>query len=113
MNKYLFTFLTIPFISMSQTFVKDDFKSNAEINKTLNPSLANLSETVKLVVSNKYLIINADQARLKEYTIYNMLGVPVATGHEKTIAIKTFSKGVYIVELKFDKGRLCKKIVNN
>lgn len=63
------------------------------------------SETIK--------VMSSDSVRLEHYTIYSMSGAKISTGIENEIMTASFSKGIYILELDFDKGTTTKKVVIN
>ncbi|TYA84412.1 leucine-rich repeat protein [Seonamhaeicola marinus] len=67
---------------------------------------------IKLINRNNGLeVTSANSATLKNYTIYNMTGAKISQGSETSISIGTLSKGIYIVELQFNEGRLAKKFI--
>lgn len=51
--------------------------------------------------------------QFKDYTIYSITGAKVATGNENEIKTSTFSNGIYILKLDFDKGTLVEKVIIN
>ena len=47
---------------------------------------------------------------LENYSVYSITGVKVATGKETEIATSTFTSGIYILILDFDKAIVVKKV---
>lgn len=61
--------------------------------------------------SNSIRILSSSHVELKSYTIYSISGVEVSKGSTNEISTLSFSKGIYILKLKFDKGILTRKVV--
>lgn len=55
-------------------------------------------------------IQSTNQARLENYKLYNMAGAVVATGNENSIATAGLSRGIYILKMDFDKGKVVRKV---
>ncbi|NJM79400.1 MAG: T9SS type A sorting domain-containing protein [Flavobacterium sp.] len=49
--------------------------------------------------------------QLENYTVYNLSGQKIAKGIETEIETTTFSSGIYIINLNFDRGSVVKKVV--
>ncbi|MEM5564701.1 leucine-rich repeat domain-containing protein [Psychroserpens sp. AS72] len=78
----------------------------------LNTPEFELTNSIKIITTAEELkIITSNYATLKNYTIYSITGAKVKSGTENTIAIDVLSKGIYILELTFDTGKLTKKFV--
>ena len=86
------------------------FKSVTE-DPVLSTSAFNLEDEITVFNTEEYLkVISSSSTRLKSYTIYSMSG-SVKNGTESNIDITYLPKGIYIVELSFDKGKMVKKFM--
>ncbi|EDP70564.1 cell surface protein [Flavobacteriales bacterium ALC-1] len=72
----------------------------------------NLDNEVSIYNTKEELrVISRGSAILENYTLYSISGAKIKEGLESSIAIDAISKGIYIIELNFDKGRLVKKFI--
>ena len=83
---------------------------------TTEDALSNISfeleNEVKVISAENALIIDAgSELQLENYIIYNLSGQEIAKGVENEIPTISYSKGVYILVLQFDKGSLSRKIL--
>jgi len=77
---------------------------------TLSTSNFELANDIKVFnTADELNIISSGTVRLQNYTIYTITGAKVKNGTESSIAINNLSKGIYILELNFNKGRLVKR----
>jgi len=81
---------------------------------TLSTSDFELENKIK-VITNKDMIkvISSNSVKLKNYSLYNITGAKVSSGKETEISTTSFSSGIYILKLDFDKGSLIKKVAVN
>lgn len=61
-------------------------------------------------VVNKFNI-HVTELEFKSLTIYNLLGKKVVESNNKQVDFSSFSKGIYLVKIKTDKGIFSKKII--
>ena len=74
---------------------------------TTDFELAN--EVIVVTTTDELKVISSGSSQLKNYNIYNITGKKVKKGTERNIPINALSKGIYILELTFNKGKLIKK----
>lgn len=80
----------------------------------LNTTNFVLANDVKITTSkNELRIISNNSVQLQNYTVYNIAGVEVSNGKENIIPTNSLSKGIYILNLKFNKGTFTKKVIIN
>lgn len=73
-----------------------------------------LANDVKIITAlNTIKILYANSVQLKAYSIYTISGQKIANGTESEIPTSTFTSGIYILKLDFDKGPVVKKLVLN
>jgi hypothetical protein len=78
----------------------------------LSTSNLELTHDIKIISStDKVEVKHSNSIELQGYSIYNMSGAKIKEGKENTISINTLSTGIYILELKFNEGRIAKKFV--
>ncbi|MFD2914178.1 leucine-rich repeat domain-containing protein [Psychroserpens luteus] len=70
-----------------------------------------INEVIVVTTPNELNVISSGNSILENYTIYSITGAKVKVGTESNIVIETLSKGIYIIELTFDTGKLTKKFV--
>lgn len=71
-----------------------------------------LNNTVKIITQQNNLeIVTNNDLQLNGYEVYTLSGSKVATGHTFSIQTETFTKGIYILKLYFDKGVVTKKVI--
>lgn len=58
-------------------------------------------------------IFAPNNVSLQNYTLYNMTGQRITEGAETAITTTSFEKGIYILNLVFDKGVIIKKVIIN
>ncbi len=89
------------------------FKSIRE-NSSLSIVGSKLSASTKLIIKQNALdILYPSSIKLKSYNIYNISGVKVLSGTNKTIGINNLSSGLYVIELNFNKIKIRKKFVKS
>lgn len=77
---------------------------------SLSTSNFELEHGIKIITNKDELkIIVSGSVKLESYSVYNISGAKVNNGTKSTIAIDNLSRGVYILELTFDTGKLVKK----
>lgn len=77
---------------------------------SLSTSNFELEHGIKIITNKDELkIIVSGSIKLESYTVYSISGAKVNNGTKSTIAIDNLSRGVYILELTFDTGKLVKK----
>ncbi len=80
----------------------------------LSTSDFELANNIKVITTEDEIkVVSSNNLRLENYTIYNVSGAKIKKGTESNIAVEAISRGIYIIELNFDKGRLAKKIIIN
>ncbi|MEZ4778739.1 MAG: leucine-rich repeat domain-containing protein [Flavobacteriaceae bacterium] len=73
-----------------------------------------LERNVRIITTENTLQIMSDNnLQLQDYTMYSISGVEIIKGKESSIATSTFTSGIYILKLNFDKGTIVKKVVVN
>lgn len=78
----------------------------------LSASNFELENDIKIIsMQNSIKVLSSNQIQLEKYTIYNLSGQEIAKGVESEIPTISYSKGVYIVVLNFDKGSVTKKVL--
>lgn len=78
----------------------------------LSTSNFELENEIKIITTENGLnIVSNNGLQLENYTIYNLSGQEIKSGIENQIETSTYSKGVYIMLLNFDKGIVTKKIL--
>ncbi|XCF05160.1 leucine-rich repeat domain-containing protein [Tamlana crocina] len=71
-----------------------------------------LDNDIKVVSTlNQIEIKHSESIQLQGFNIYGMSGAKVMEGNKNTFTTEVLSKGIYIIELNFDKGRMAKKFV--
>ncbi|MFD2726642.1 leucine-rich repeat domain-containing protein [Hyunsoonleella rubra] len=71
-----------------------------------------LEHDIKIISSsNQIEVKHSKSIKLKGFTVYSMSGAKVFEGNITTFATEALSKGIYILELKFDKGSIAKKFI--
>lgn len=86
------------------------FASSTE--DALSSSSFELENDIKIATNeNSIKILSGNQVELENYTIYNLAGQKIANGFEMSIPTITYSKGVYLLILNFDKGSIAKKVL--
>ena len=79
---------------------------------TLSATNFELENEVKVISAENALTIDAgNELQLENYTMYNLSGQAIAKGIENVIPTTSYSKGVYILVLQFDKGSFSRKIL--
>ncbi len=80
----------------------------------LSASDFELTNNVKVITAPDAIkISHPDNIKLKNYAIYNISGAKISTGAENEVNTSTFSSGIYILKLHFDKGTATKKVAIN
>ncbi len=87
----------------------DANKSNSEPNQLVDEQSTD-EVNVYPNPSNGLIIVNANGAKVKIITIYNKLGMKVTT-YNNTDTINISQSGLFILEIKTDKGTYRKKVV--
>lgn len=71
-----------------------------------------IGNAIKVISTAKTLnIISYSGARLNNYELYDITGSKIAKGSETEIMTNSFSKGIYVLKLNFDKGTVVRKVV--
>jgi len=71
-----------------------------------------LANTVKIITAeNAIEVISNNGLQLQNYTVYGLSGSKIATGYTHNIVTETWTKGIYILKLAFDKGTVTKKVM--
>lgn len=85
---------------------------NPVTEDALNSSNFELDNEVKIITTKNSLnIVSNNNLQLENYIIYNLSGQEITKGIETLIEITSFSGGIYIVNLNFDKGSIVKKVL--
>lgn len=85
---------------------------NSVIQGNLSTSNFELENKVKIITTvNSIVIHSSPELHLKNYTVFNLSGQEIAKGVESEIPTISYSKGIYILVLDFDKGSLTKKVL--
>lgn len=78
----------------------------------LNSSTFELENDIKIIATeNSIKVLASSQLQLERYAIYNLSGQEITKGNESEIATISYSKGIYILVLHFDKGSITKKVL--
>ncbi|PQJ78820.1 leucine-rich repeat domain-containing protein [Polaribacter porphyrae] len=108
--------LTIPAGSMASYVTGTNaewtgFNSVTE-DASLSTSTFDIKNNVKLITSDDQIeITTSNNLLFKSYSLYNINGSKIKSGKESNININRFSKGIYILNIAFDKGQLTKKFI--
>ncbi|WP_165453870.1 leucine-rich repeat domain-containing protein [Hyunsoonleella flava] len=79
---------------------------------SLSTSSFELESDIKIIsTSNQLEVKHSNSIKLETLAIYNISGAKIIEGKKSTISTEVLSNGIYILELKFDKGRIAKKFV--
>ena len=71
-----------------------------------------LKNDVKIITRiDKVEVKHTNNIKLKQYNVYSMSGSKIMEGKENSIPTEALSNGIYILELKFNNGRVSKKFV--
>ena len=71
-----------------------------------------LENNIKIIsTSNQIEVKHSKNITLENYVIYNISGAKAMDGHKSIISTATLSNGIYILELKFDEGKVIKKFI--
>ncbi len=84
---------------------EDATLSVEDIDLTKNVFLITTTNTLKIVAPNN--------ARLKNYTLYNVSGIAVASDSKNEITTSSLANGVYVLKLNFHEGTAIKKVIIN
>jgi hypothetical protein len=89
------------------------FKTVTE-DAALSTSNFELANAIKIVTTaNEIRIISNNNVARKNYAVYNISGIKVATGKESKIPTTSLSSGIYILKLDFHIGVFTKKVMVN
>ncbi|BCY28935.1 leucine-rich repeat domain-containing protein [Flavobacterium okayamense] len=78
----------------------------------LSTSNFELENDIKIIsMENSIKILSSNQIQLENYSLFNLSGQEISKGVESEIPTISFSKGVYILVLNFDKGSVTKKVL--
>lgn len=81
---------------------------------TLSIPIVDLQEKVQLITSSDSIsLLLPNNIRLKNYILYNISGVSVASGNTSEIATSSLANGVYVLKLDFHEGTAIKKVIIN
>lgn len=81
-------------------------------SSSLSTSNFELENDIKIISrTNQIEVKYSNNITLENYAIYNMTGAKVMKGNKGTIDTATLSNGIYILELKFNEGRIAKKFI--
>lgn len=73
-----------------------------------------LANDIKIITTTDGIeIVASNNARLENYSVYNISGAKVTSGQTNRIATDMFSSGIYILKLDFDRGTIVKKVIIN
>lgn len=73
-----------------------------------------LANDIKIITTTDGIeIVASNNARLENYSVYNISGAKVTSGQTNRIATDMFSSGIYILKLDFDRGTITKKVIIN
>jgi hypothetical protein len=79
-------------------------------SSTLSTSNFEIENDIKIISrSNQIQVKYSNNLTLENFAIYSMTGAKVMQGNKSTIETATLSNGIYILELKFNEGRVVKK----
>lgn len=79
---------------------------------SLSTSNFELAHDIRIISSfDKVEVMHSKSIELQHYNIYSISGVKIKEGKENSINVNTLSNGIYILELKFNEGRVAKKFV--
>lgn len=85
---------------------------NSVTQGNLSTTNFELENEVKIITTeNSIKIVASNQLQFENYTVYNLSGQEIAKGIETEIETTTFSSGIYILNLNFDKGSVVKKVL--
>ena len=69
-------------------------------------------QQIKIITSeNSVSVSSPSSLLLNSYSLYNLNGQNIQSGKEKTISTTTLAKGIYVLQLEFNKGTVVKKVV--
>ena len=87
---------------------------NSVTEGTLSTSDFELEHDIKIIAtSNTISVYTSNSAKLENYTLYSISGVKILEGKLTDIVTSYLSHGVYLLNLKFDKGAVAKKVIIN
>lgn len=79
---------------------------------SLSTSNFELAHDIRIISStDKVEVKHLNSIVLEHYSIYTISGAKIREGKENSININTLSNGIYILELKFNEGRISRKFV--
>lgn len=87
---------------------------NPVTEDALSTSDYELANDIKIITTTGGIeVVTSNNARLENYSIYNISGAKVTSGETNQIATTTFASGIYILKLDFDRGSVIKKVIIN
>ncbi len=101
------------FRTFTETEIDSANRSSDSDNEIKEILVRSKAPEVSLRMSNESVLnIHSKEARIKEYTIYNMFGIQVAQGSNDTVSLAHVSRGIYIVHIHFfDAEMVVKKVI--
>jgi hypothetical protein len=89
-----------------------DFMSVTE--DALSVSEFELANDIKVITTqDKIEVVSANGTILDNYTLYNISGAKIISGHQSDISTTALASGIYILKLDFNKGKVTKKVIVN
>ncbi|WP_298758069.1 leucine-rich repeat domain-containing protein [uncultured Psychroserpens sp.] len=83
--------------------VTEDALSIDEYELTNHVKIINTENVLKVIASNSL--------QLNNYEVYTLTGAKITTGNTLNISTETWTNGIYILKLDFDRGTVTKKVV--